>query len=81
VERYIREYDETWDGFTVYVDEYRSVGDSVVALGRIKAKGRRSGVLLSTPIGTVVEFRDGTISGARVYLDPGTALRAAGLAE
>ncbi len=79
IERYYLEYDEMWDGFTSYVDEYRPVGDTVVALGRIEGKGRGSGVPVSMRVGTVIEFRDGKISRARVYRDHGEALRAAGL--
>jgi ketosteroid isomerase-like protein len=79
MERYYQEYDEMWDSFTSYIDEYRAVGDTVVALGRIEGKGRGSGVPVSTPVGTVIEFRDGKISRARVYRDHDEALRAAGL--
>jgi ketosteroid isomerase-like protein len=77
MERYFEHYDETWEGFRVEADEYRSVGDRVLALGRLEATGRGSGVPVSTPMGAVSEFRDGKMSRTRTYLDQAEALRAA----
>jgi len=77
MERYFEHYDETFDGFRVEVDEYRAVGDRVLALGRLEATGRGSGIPVSTPMGAVSEFRDGKMSRTRIYLDQAEALRAA----
>jgi hypothetical protein len=49
--------------------------------GRLDAIGRGSGVPVTTPIWTVIEFRGGRMSRAGVFHDRGEALRAAGLAE
>jgi ketosteroid isomerase-like protein len=79
MERYIEQYDEAWETFRVEVDEYRSVGNCVLALGRLEATGRGSGVPVNTPMGAVSEFRDGKMSRTRIYLNQAEALRAAGL--
>ena len=81
MERYFEDYDEAWERFMVENDEYRSVDDRVLACGRLEATGRGSGVPVTTPIWTVIEFRGGKVSRARVFHDHGEALRAAGLAE
>jgi len=81
MERYFEHYEETWERFRVHNDEYRSVDDRVLAAGRLEATGRGSGVPVTAPVWTVIEFRGGKMSRARVYLDHGEALRAAGLEE
>ncbi len=79
--RYVEHYDEAWEEFRVEIDEYRSAGDRVLALGRLQAKGRGSGIPVSAPMWAVSEFRDGKLSRTRVYLDRAGAFRAAGPAE
>lgn len=63
------------------IDAGRSVDDRVLACGRLDAVGRGSGVPLTTPIWTVIEFRAGKVSRARVFHDRGEALRATGLEQ
>jgi len=81
MERYVEQYDEAWERFRVQVDEYRSAGNCVLAVGRLEATGRGSGVPVNTPMWAVSEFRDGKMSRTRIYLDEAEALRAAGLTE
>ena len=81
MERYFEDYNEARERFMVENDEYRSVDDRVLACGRLDAIGRGSGVPVTTPIWTVIEFRGGKVSRARVFHDRGEALRAVGLAE
>lgn len=69
----------TWEEFQVLADEFRDHGDRVLWLGRAEGRGRSSGVRVDTPLGTVIEFRDGKMSRIRAFLDHGEALRAAGL--
>lgn len=69
MERYLEQYGETWERFTVTADEYRAVGDRVLILVHLEATGRGSGVPVSTPMGAVSEFRDGKMSRTRIYLD------------
>src|SRR6476620_8409062 len=78
---YFIDVENAWEEFRLIYDEYRDLGDRVLALGRIEGRGRGSGAVVETPQGAVAEFRDGKISSARSYLDHGEALRAAGLSE
>jgi ketosteroid isomerase-like protein len=78
---YFVDVDSAWEELRVIYDEYRDLGDRVLALGRIEGCGRGSGAVVETPQGAVVDFRDGKVSSARSYLDHGEALRAAGLSE
>jgi ketosteroid isomerase-like protein len=81
IEKYLGEISETWEEFGVIAEEYRDLGGRVLMLGRIEGRGRGSGVEVNAQLGAVWDFRDGRISRARVYLDHGEALQAAGLAE
>ena len=72
---------ESWEDFQSVPQEYRDLGDRVLALGRNRGRGKGSGVAVDGPSGGLFEFRDGKISRVRLFLDHGEALRAAGLAE
>jgi ketosteroid isomerase-like protein len=79
IERYFREAEETWGDFSVRGDEFRDLGDRVLVLGRLKGRGRSSGVEVDTSYAMIVDFRDGRVSRSCAFLDHGEALRAAGL--
>jgi ketosteroid isomerase-like protein len=70
--------------FAVLETEYsdvRDLGDELVATGAVRARGRESGVETESPLGAVVEFRNGKAIRVRTFLDHGEALEAAGLPE
>ncbi len=79
--RYFDMLDETWEEFLLVIEEYRDLGECVLALGRTEGRGRGSGVSVNSPYGAVGDFRDGKCWRSRGYLDHGEALRAAGLDE
>ena len=62
-------------------DEIRDLGDRVVAIGRFLNRGRASGAEVESPLGYVVEFRNGKVILVRTYLDTKEALEAARLSE
>ena len=61
--------------------EIRDLGDRIVAIGRLRARGRESGAETVTPIAYVVDYKDGKAIRSSVVLDPEEALEAAGLRE
>lgn len=76
---FLGEVDETWAEFRPVPEEYRDLGDRVLGLGRLRTRGRASGVPSDSPWGGLYDVRDGKIARIRTYLDHGEALRAAGL--
>jgi len=50
-------------------------------LGRLEGRGKGGGVPVNASLGMVFEFRRGTISRIRGYLNHAQALEAAGLSE
>jgi ketosteroid isomerase-like protein len=81
LETWFVEAADTWESFIVVTEELRDLDDSVLGLGRIAGRGRGSGVELDSPMGMIVDFRDGRISRTRNYLGQDEALREAGLLE
>ena len=50
--------------------EVRDLGDRIVALGHLSIRGKGSGAEAESPVGWVVEFKDGKAIRVSEYLDP-----------
>jgi hypothetical protein len=59
-------------------DEYITSGDSVVALGRIQGKARRSGAPVDVPFAHVWTAGEGRLQRLRAFTDTATMARALG---
>ena len=70
-----------WEDLRLPISELRERGDSVVAICRLTARGRASGVDIDVRIGTLWELRDGEVMRLESFSDPADALRGAGLDE
>ena len=77
VRKFFETLDETWESFNVDGDEFREVGNQVLVLGRVRAKGRGSGLELDQPMTNVMWFRDGKIARMQSFLDHDAAIAAA----
>jgi len=81
LERYFEELSDTWDEFRVIGEEFRDLGDIVLVIMRLEARGKGSGIPVSGTQALICNLRGGKISRIRSYLDRDDALRAAGLSE
>jgi ketosteroid isomerase-like protein len=81
VKAHLRDYLETWETYTVEEERLIDVGEQVVQLCRLHAKGKGGGVTLDTPIAYVHSFRDGKFARTRAYVHHDEALEAVGLRE
>ena len=81
IRQFIRDVEEVLPQIQVELLEIRDLGERIVASGRLQARGRASGVEVESPIGWIIEFREGRIIRMRDYRDPNEALEAAGLRE
>ena len=79
IEKFLGEVDETWEEFRPIPEEYRDLGDQVLALGQLKTRGRASGAPTESPWAGIYDMRGGKVSRIRTYLDHAEALRWAGL--
>ena len=73
--RYWDDWHSVWD-VTIDVEEMRDLGETVVAIGRVRALGESSGIDLDGPIAIVYEFEGVLVRRSRAYLDPQQALDA-----
>jgi ketosteroid isomerase-like protein len=79
--RFIDEFFEEWEQIRFEVDEIREGEEYLAGFGRLRARGRASGVDLDVPLALVGAVRNSKIVYARFYADRAGALEAAGLSE
>jgi ketosteroid isomerase-like protein len=70
-----------FDRWTVDCDDFRDLGDRVLALGTVHALGKESGVEVEMPFTVLVEIKDGLVTDFTDYGDREKALEAARLRE
>jgi uncharacterized protein len=78
---YLRDLDEGFALRDVQWSEFRDLGDRIVALGHVRARGRESGIEFDSPYGGLAEFKNGKVLRYRDYFDTSQALEAAGVSE
>jgi ketosteroid isomerase-like protein len=71
---------EVFDWITFEQTELMDLGDRVLALGRVEARGHEGGVDLDYPCGWLHTLRNGKLIAAEGFIDHAEARRAAGLA-
>ena len=81
VEKYAADIRENWDELRALPEEFRDLGDRVLVLGRLKARGKGSGAPVDTPYAGIFDFRGDKVWRYGVYLDRAEGLRAAGPSE
>jgi ketosteroid isomerase-like protein len=74
---WFEDIDEMFEEMQVEIDEYRKVGDRLLVLGRMTAKGRGSGAEVSTEVGWVVEPKGELFQRGWAYTSHAEAERAA----
>jgi ketosteroid isomerase-like protein len=72
---------ENFEVFDPSYDYVRGVGNRVIALGRLRLRGRGGGVELDVPSALVVTYRDGKVVRFEDFADRAKALEAVGLSE
>ncbi len=85
IRQFLRDLADAWEWFKVEVDDYRDLGDSVLMVGRLRAKGERSGLEVARELAWLLDFHDGTgpqrFMRVRYFPTPAEALEAAGAGE
>lgn len=76
IARYLDDVARVWPELRLFPDELRDLGDTVVVLGRVVARG--GGMILDRPTGWVFKMHGGRIVGIRVYGSQEEAIEAAG---
>jgi ketosteroid isomerase-like protein len=81
VREWIAESDATFAELRLEPEEWRDLGDNVLLIGRLRARGRESGVEIDSAIAWLSTVRGGRVVHSVGYLNPQEALEAAGLRE
>ena len=81
VKEFFERLRESFDETHVEIDDLIDAGDSVVALGRVRARGIGSGMTVEQPVGWVYQVRKGRMVRGRTYFRQVEALEAVGLSE
>jgi ketosteroid isomerase-like protein len=82
VRRYIQDWLDNFEDPSIVAEELRDVGDDrVLAIQRVKARAKVSGVEIDIRYAAVSTVRDGKIVRGQEYLSVDEALEAAGLSE
>ena len=81
VERFAVDTRENWAELQNIAEEFRDLGDRVLVLGRLRGRGKSSGVPVDQPYISIFDFRGDRICRMRVYDDRAEVLRAARLSE
>jgi uncharacterized protein len=79
--RYLADIEDTWDEMRIVIDDIRDMGDRIVLLGRVRGRGRLSGVVVDEPFGTFTELSEGKVARMRAFLAHDPALALAGLGD
>ena len=77
----MRDFYEVFAEIHVDVSEIRDIGDRAVLIGRLRVRGKESGVETESPAAYVVDLANSKVIRVRTYLDPEEALEAVGLSE
>jgi ketosteroid isomerase-like protein len=78
----VSDWIETVDAWRIEVEEViEGIGDRVVAVARVVARGRGSGVPLDQRLSSVITLRDGKIVRVDDYIERAEALEVAGLRD
>ena len=72
-----RDLDEAFSVVGFEFSEYRDLGDRVLAIGKIRTRGRSSDIETVAPVAYLVDIREGKMIRVRAYVDPAEALEAA----
>jgi ketosteroid isomerase-like protein len=79
--RWLEDWEAAWAEYTFEPEEFIDRGDVVVAVIRMTAKGRTSGIEVRRQDALVYKFRDGKIASLDYYNSKEQALEAAGIAK
>jgi ketosteroid isomerase-like protein len=81
VREFVGDLDEAFSELRIEIAGIRDLGDRLVGIGRLVGRGKESGAETETPIGWLVEYKNGKAARVMTYIDPKEALEAAGLSE
>ena len=82
IEQWARDLDEQFAEWSIGLDDVRQIGNQVIAISTVDARGRASDVTLRFRSASIFDFAsDDRVTRLRIYSDVDEALKAVGLEE
>ena len=81
IRRYFDEWDEMLEDIQFDVDDFREAPNRVVAMGKVRGRGKAGGTPVVVPLTLVCVFEGVKVARVEEYLDHSEALEVAGLRE
>jgi ketosteroid isomerase-like protein len=72
--KFIGDWQATWESWELDAEEFHEIGQQVLVLTRVRAKGRGSGLEINQSLAHLFEFRGEEICRAQTFLDRDEAL-------
>jgi ketosteroid isomerase-like protein len=79
IRQWLSDVDAVWEFLRVSVDDTLAVGALVLVVGRLRYRGKGSGVELDSPTGWVAKIRRKRLVYARLFREPENAIESLGL--
>ena len=79
--KFFADNEETYEVFTMRIDEIREVGDQVVQIGIVHLRARGGGLDTEGPLAAVVTLRAGKMVKVEDFRERSAALAAVGLSD
>jgi ketosteroid isomerase-like protein len=70
VHQYVRDLDDAWEVWEPKVDQSVAIGDLVLSLGRLRYRGRGSGIETEPAVGWLFKLQEGRVVYVRSVQDP-----------
>ena len=71
---WLASFPEIWEHFSIEPEEITEDGDRVVAIARISARGKTSGLEIDQRVAHVFTLRDGRVTRLETFADPARAI-------
>lgn len=79
IRQYVRDLDDTWDFLKTEIVDTLAMGDVVLMVGRLRYRGKGSGVESESLAGYMLKVRRGRAVLMRAFREPEAAIEAVGL--
>ena len=78
IRQLVHDMDDAFSVVELELDEYRDLGDRVLAIGRIRTRGRASDIETVSSVAYLMDRKAGKAVRVRTYTDAAEAIEAAG---
>jgi ketosteroid isomerase-like protein len=77
--RWLGDVEDAWELLRVEIDDTLAIGGLILMVGRLRYRGKGSGVELESPTGWVARFRDEKVAYLRLFREPEVTLGSVGI--